>query len=67
MAALICETVLMQRYSDSSRDFIDEYNRYSSMCAANIETGLAGLPLCMKASHELVLGLFLGVSSQTIF
>lgn len=32
------------------------------MCAANIETGLAGLPLCMKASYDLVLGLFLGVS-----
>ncbi|KAJ5155562.1 hypothetical protein N7492_008365 [Penicillium capsulatum] len=58
--AITCETVLARKISDAHDDMFDEYSKYVSMYAANIETALAGLPLCAKASHNLVLGLLLG-------
>ncbi|RAK81220.1 fungal specific transcription factor domain-containing protein [Aspergillus fijiensis CBS 313.89] len=56
--ALILEVVLVRKSFGSPPDTLTEYQWYYSMCQANIETALAGLPLCMKASHDLTLALF---------
>ncbi|KAI9040798.1 fungal specific transcription factor domain-containing protein [Aspergillus affinis] len=60
--ALIYEAVLVQKNPPFSKDTLDDYKRYYSLCQVHIETALAKLPLCTRASHELALALFLGAT-----
>lgn len=39
----------------------DSSDGYRLMCQANLEAALAGLPLCFKATYDMVLALALGV------
>lgn len=43
-------------------DEMEDYKRYSRMCAVNLETALANLPLHLPATSDHILALLAGVS-----